>query len=89
GCYRGQETVARVHNLGRPPRRMVLLHLDGSAEQLPEPGTDVMSEGRRVGFLGTSAHHHELGGIALAVLKRAVGDDAALTVGEMAAAIDA
>ena len=30
GCYRGQETVARVHNLGRPPRRLVLLHLDGS-----------------------------------------------------------
>src|SRR3712207_8053473 len=40
GCYRGQETVARVHNLGRPPRRLVLLHLDGLAEQLPEAGTD-------------------------------------------------
>ncbi len=34
GCYRGQETVARVHNLGRPPRRLVLLHLDGVSEVL-------------------------------------------------------
>ena len=31
GCYRGQETVARVHNLGKPPRMLVLTHLDGSA----------------------------------------------------------
>ena len=30
GCYRGQETVARVHNLGHPPRRLVRLHLDGA-----------------------------------------------------------
>ena len=42
GCYRGQETVARVHNLGRPPRRLVLLHLDGVAtDQLPAAGTPV------------------------------------------------
>ncbi|MEJ7708046.1 MAG: tRNA-modifying protein YgfZ [Nocardioidaceae bacterium] len=37
GCYRGQETVARVHTLGRPPRRLVLLHLDGSVDHLPDP----------------------------------------------------
>ena len=30
GGHRGQETVARVHNLGRPPRRLVFLHLDAS-----------------------------------------------------------
>ena len=36
GCYRGQETVARVHNLGRPPRRLVFLHLDGSGHVLPD-----------------------------------------------------
>ena len=35
GCYRGQETVARVHTLGRPPRRLTLLHLDGSENRLP------------------------------------------------------
>ena len=38
GCYRGQETVARVHTLGRPPRRLTLLHLDGSDNRLPTRG---------------------------------------------------
>jgi folate-binding protein YgfZ len=90
GCYRGQETVARVHNLGRPPRRLVLLHLDGiSTDELPAPGTPVVgAEGREVGFVGTAVRHHELGMIALAVVKRNVADDAALMVGPSAAAID-
>ena len=39
GCYRGQETVARVQNLGKPPRRLVLLHLAGESDELPAPGT--------------------------------------------------
>ena len=49
GCYRGQETVARVHNLGRPPRRLVFLHLDGSGPHLPVSGTPVTPGGRAVG----------------------------------------
>jgi folate-binding protein YgfZ len=90
GCYRGQETVARVHNLGRPPRRLVLLHLDGSREQLPGPGgpVSVVDVDRPVGFLGTAVHHAELGPIALAVVKRQVPDDAQLLVEGMAAAIE-
>ncbi|MFC0528324.1 CAF17-like 4Fe-4S cluster assembly/insertion protein YgfZ [Phytohabitans kaempferiae] len=90
GCYRGQETVARVHNLGRPPRRLVLLHLDGvTTDQPPAPGTAVTTEeGRAVGFVGTALRHYELGTIALAVLKRNVPDDAVLRIGESAAAID-
>jgi hypothetical protein len=90
GCYRGQETVARVHNLGRPPRRLVLLHLDGVATDIPPvQGTAVTTdEGRTVGFVGTAVRHHELGMIALAVLKRSVPDDARLIVGESAAAVD-
>lgn len=89
GCYRGQETVARVHHLGRPPRRLVLLHLDGIAtDQPPAQGTPVELDGRRVGFVGTAVRHHELGMIALAVIKRNVADDARLLVGESAAAID-
>jgi len=72
GCYRGQETVARVHTLGRPPRRLVLLHLDGSAEHLPAPRSEVTADGRVVGFVGSAAHHHELGPIALALVKRNV-----------------
>jgi tRNA-modifying protein YgfZ len=89
GCYRGQETVARVHHLGRPPRRLVLVHLDGvTTDELPPPGTEVTSGGRTVGFLGTAVRHVELGPVALAVLRRNVADDAALQVGNSAAAID-
>jgi hypothetical protein len=86
GCYRGQETVARVHNLGRPPRRLVLAHLDGTSEQLPPPHTPVELDGRAVGFLGTAVHHAEQGPIALAVIKRNVDDAAHLTVAGMALA---
>jgi folate-binding protein YgfZ len=90
GCYRGQETVARVHNLGRPPRRLVLLHLDGiTTDQLPEPGTPVTTvDGRQVGFVGTAVRHYELGPIALAVVKRSLADDTPLRVATSAAAID-
>ncbi len=85
GCYRGQETVARTHNLGRPPRRMVLLHLDGS---VPERGAAVEAAGRTVGFVGTAAFHAELGPIALAIIKRNVADETELTAGGIAASID-
>lgn len=87
GCYRGQETVARVHNLGRPPRRLVLLHLDGSGEELPPHGADVTWEGARIGFVTTAARHHELGPVALALVKRTTPDDAALQAGGVAAAV--
>lgn len=81
GCYRGQETVSRVHNLGRPPRRMVLLHLDGSSDALPETGDPVVSGERVVGRVGTVAQHHELGPIALALLKRSAPTDAEYLAG--------
>lgn len=85
GCYRGQETIARVHNLGRPPRRLTLLHLDGSAERMPELGAEVTADGRKVGFVGSSARHFELGPIALAVVKRNVPVDATLLADGVAA----
>jgi folate-binding protein YgfZ len=88
GCYRGQETVARVQNLGRPPRRLVLLHLSGESDTLPEPGTPVETDGRTVGFLGTAVHHFELGPIGLAVLKRALPDEVSLIVSGQPAAVD-
>jgi folate-binding protein YgfZ len=84
GCYRGQETVARVHNLGRPPRRLILGHLDGTEDELPPAHTPVELDGRVVGFLGTAVQHAELGPIALAVIKRATADDAELIVDGMA-----
>jgi folate-binding protein YgfZ len=86
GCYRGQETVARVHNLGRPPRRIVLLHLDGSDAALPEHDDPVSLDGRVIGRVTTAARHHELGPIALAVVKRQVPVDATLDAGGIAAA---
>lgn len=88
GCYRGQETVARVHNLGKPPRHLVLLHLDGSADERPAPGDDVTAGGRAVGRLGTVIDHYELGPIALALIKRTIPVDAQLTAGPTAASID-
>ena len=87
GCYRGQETVARVHNLGRPPRRLVLLHLDGSADRLPAQGTPVTWDGAAVGFVGTAVRHYELGPLALAVVKRTTPDDAPLLADGVAASV--
>ena len=88
GCYRGQETVARVHNLGRPPRRLVLLHLDGVSEVLAEPGTPVLAGTREVGRVGSVVRHYELGVIALALVKQSVAMDASLTVAGSTASID-
>lgn len=80
GCYRGQETVARVHNLGRPPRMLVLLHLDG-AEERPQPGDPLLADGRPVGRLGTVVDHIDLGPIALALIKRSIRAATTLTTG--------
>jgi len=91
GCYRGQETVARVHNLGKPPRMLVLLHLDGDADR-PVPGDPLLAGGRAVGRLGTVADHVDEGLIALALLKRTLPADTELTTGgesQVAAVIDA
>ena len=85
GCYRGQETVAKIFNLGAPPRRLVMLHLDGHAVVMPPSGTPVMNGENQVGFLGTVARHHELGPIALAIVKRNTPVDAELTVEGVAA----
>ncbi|MGN6475402.1 MAG: CAF17-like 4Fe-4S cluster assembly/insertion protein YgfZ [Mycobacteriales bacterium] len=84
GCYRGQETVARVHNLGRPPRRLVFGYLDGTSDELPPAHTPVELDGQSVGFLGTAVHHAELGPVALAVVKRTTPDDAPLITAGMA-----
>ena len=86
GCYRGQETVARVHTLGRPPRRLTLLHLDGSENRLPAPGAELKLGDKVVGFVGSSARHHELGPIALAMVKRNVPLDAQLEADGLPAA---
>ncbi|MFM1965261.1 MAG: hypothetical protein RL134_986 [Actinomycetota bacterium] len=80
GCYRGQEAVARVHNLGAPPRRLVLLHLDGGAEALPAHGDAVLLGDREIGWVASAARHYELGPIATAVIKRSVDPAAEVVV---------
>jgi folate-binding protein YgfZ len=86
GCYRGQETVARVHNLGHPPRRLVLLHLDGSEDRLPQHAEPVRLDDSAVGFIGSAARHYELGPIALALVKRTVPVTATLHAAGISAA---
>jgi hypothetical protein len=80
GCYKGQETIARVHNLGHPPRRLVFLQLDGSQHTLPQAGSPVLAGERKVGTVTSVAQHYEMGPVALAVIKRSVAPDEILTV---------
>lgn len=82
GCYKGQESVARVHNLGHPPRRLVFLQLDGSLHTLPAPGSEVLLEERVIGSVTSVAQHFEMGPIALALVKRSVDPDAVLSVND-------
>ncbi len=93
GCYKGQETVARVHNLGHPPRRLVGLMIDGSVHGLPEVGADIivrpenddeetMTTARSIGTLKSVAMHHEMGAIGTAVIRRNTKPDAALVIRE-------
>lgn len=89
GCYRGQETVGRTYTLGRPPRRLVLLHLDGTAGELPEVGAPLFFGEEEVGRAGTAAVHHELGPIALGLVRRSLAVEAPLVVSGVAAAQEA
>ena len=82
GCYRGQESVAKVHNLGHPPRRLTFLHLDGSEHALPDVGDEirVLGQEQTRGKITSVAQHFDMGPIALAVISRSVPEDAALEV---------
>lgn len=86
GCYRGQETVAKIVNLGRPPRRLVMLHLDGSEHFVPEPGARVMNEERDVGHVTSVVRHEQDGPLALALIRRNTPPDAVLRVDDIPAA---
>lgn len=87
GCYKGQETVARVHNLGRPPRRLVLLHIDGSQHTLVGPGAQILQsvggKEREVGVVTSAGLHHEMGQIALGLVRRNADPAAQLIVSEV------
>lgn len=82
GCYRGQESVAKVHNLGHPPRRLTFLHLDGSEHALPDVGDEirVLGDEKTRGKITSVAQHFDMGPIALAVISRSVPEDATLEI---------
>lgn len=86
GCYPGQESVARVINLGHPPRRLVFFQLDGSRGELPERGTTIQLKGRTVGVLTSVTRHADFGPIALGILARTVPADASFDLDGVAAA---
>lgn len=85
GCYRGQETIARAYNLGRPPRRLVQLELDGSTNSLPVQGSPVFAGEAQVGTLTSVIQDFEHGPLGLAVIKRSTPTDVVLVVGEVTA----
>lgn len=86
GCYRGQESVARVLNLGRPPRRLVALQLDGSRGDLPQVGAPIERGGRQAGVVTSVARHADEGPIALALVARNVPADEIFDLEGIAAA---
>lgn len=90
GCYRGQETVARVENLGRSPRVLVMLQLDGSAPENPTPGSDIAGSGggRALGRIGTVVDDCDFGPIALALIKRSALPGRELCVGDVSVMVD-
>ena len=88
GCYRGQETVAKVFNLGQPPRKLVLLHLDGSMVDIPDHGTKITLDEKDVGYIGTASRHYELGPIALGIIKRSTLENSTLYIGNISARIN-
>ncbi|QGU05480.1 tRNA-modifying protein YgfZ [Corynebacterium comes] len=90
GCYRGQETVARVENLGRSPRVLVMLQIDGSAPEEPEPGAEITGPqgGRALGRVGTVVHDCDFGPIALALVRRNALEGQELCVGSVSVMVD-
>jgi folate-binding protein YgfZ len=86
GCYPGQETVARVHNLGHVQRRLAGLVCDG---EVPPPfRSDLVTEdGARAGQVRGGAVHPDLGPIALAYVRRTVAPGQRVLAGEQAATV--
>jgi hypothetical protein len=91
GCYPGQETVARVHNLGQVQRRLAGLRFEPSGDGhdgLPAPRTDLVTDdGRRAGQLRSVVDHPDLGPIGLAYVRRVVDSGRLVRAGEHVATV--
>lgn len=73
GCFLGQESVARVRNLGHPPR--VLRHL-GSAGSVHAGSTVMTEDGREAGSVTSSAAGDDGGSVMLATVVWSLRDEA-------------
>jgi folate-binding protein YgfZ len=69
GCYRGQESVAKIHNIGHPPRRLIILNLE-EGDILSQQGDEVFYQDKLVGKVRAAALHYEAGSVALALVNR-------------------
>ena len=88
GCYPGQETVARVHNLGQVQRRLAGLRFEPSGDGLPAPRTDLVADdGRRAGQLRSVVDHPALGPIGLAYVRRVVETGRLVRAGDRVATV--
>lgn len=63
GCYPGQESIAKIYNLGRPRRALAVAEFDGPVEQ----GASVETGGGKPGTV-TSAAPTDTGAVAMALL---------------------
>ena len=88
GCYPGQETVARVHNLGQVQRRLAGLRFDDAGAEPPPPRADVVTgDGRRAGQVRGAVRHPDLGTIALAYVRRVVAAGSRVRIGDLGATV--
>ena len=80
GCYPGQETVARMHYRGQPNKMLHRLLVEGTP---PEPGTEIIQNGKGVGKI-TSVATLPIDGetLALGYLARKTDLDAPLHAGD-------
>ena len=82
GCYPGQEPIARLHYRGHANRGLRVLELEG--DDLPEPDSELVLDGKSVGRV-TSAARENGHVVALAYVRREVPPGARLTVGRRVA----
>jgi folate-binding protein YgfZ len=59
GCYPGQEPIARQRYRGKVNRRLRVLELDG--EEVPDRGTELLNEDKKVGWITSAVQGLALG----------------------------
>lgn len=83
GCYPGQESVARVHNLGRVRRE--LRGLTSNARL--EAGADLTVDGEVVGKITSAARSPDAGFAAIALVRSEIGPGTSVIAGDASAVV--